>query len=79
MLLSYLLTGNSPFPTEKDAIAGRVVMSENSARCLSQGAMELMMRCLEPSPECRASVEEVRGHWWLRGALEYVHDGGGEV
>lgn len=71
VLLSYLLTGNSPFPTERDAIRGRVVMTENSARWLGDGPMEIMMRCLEPDPECRAGIEEIKGHWWLDGALEY--------
>lgn len=46
-------------------------MTEKSASWLGEGPMDIMMRCLEPEPEYRAVIEEVRGHWWLEGALEY--------
>ncbi|THH21331.1 hypothetical protein EW146_g192 [Bondarzewia mesenterica] len=71
VLLSYLLTGASPFPTERDAIKGRVVLSECVGDCVSIPARALMLRCLDPDPQCRADIEEVRGHLWLRGAFDY--------
>ncbi|KAL6310438.1 kinase-like protein [Sparassis latifolia] len=73
VLLSYLLTGHSPFPTEQDAIDGRIVLRESSrtgAGRLSRAAVGLMGRCLEKDPERRADITEVRGHRWLQGALE---------
>lgn len=71
VLLSYLLTGHSPFPTEEDAIEGRIVIRERSGSGrISRAAVGLMGRCLEKDPERRADVGEVRGHRWLAGALE---------
>ncbi|THG98078.1 hypothetical protein EW026_g4062 [Hermanssonia centrifuga] len=71
VLLSYLLTGHSPFPSEQDAIDGRVVMRERGgAGRLSRAALALMGRCLERDPERRADIAEVRGHRWLQGALD---------
>lgn len=71
VLLSYLLTGHSPFPTEQDAIEGRIVVRERSgAGKLSRAALSLMSRCLERDPLRRADIAEVRGHRWLQGALE---------
>lgn len=75
VLLSYLLTGHSPFPTERDAVEGRIVIRERSGSGkVSRGALILMSRCLEKDPEKRADVEEVRGHRWLQGALERGQD-----
>jgi len=73
VLLSYLLTGHSPFPTEQDAIEGRIVLRESTkagAGRLSRAAVALMERCLEQDPDRRADVHEVRAHRWLQGALE---------
>ncbi|RPD78060.1 kinase-like protein [Lentinus tigrinus ALCF2SS1-7] len=70
VLLSYLLTGHSPFPTEQDAKEGRVVIREPKSGRLSRSAISLMARCLEKEPEFRADIHEVRNHSWLRGALE---------
>lgn len=71
VLLSYLLTGHSPFPSEQDAIDGRVVVRERGAAGkISRAALNLMTRCLERDPERRADIAEVRGHRWLQGALE---------
>ncbi|KZT10643.1 kinase-like protein [Laetiporus sulphureus 93-53] len=70
VLLSYLLTGHSPFATEQDAIDGRVLLREPSSGRLSRAAVTLIGRCLERDPERRADIEEVRGHRWLQGALE---------
>ncbi|KIJ67710.1 hypothetical protein HYDPIDRAFT_83282 [Hydnomerulius pinastri MD-312] len=69
VLMSYLLTGMSPFPMEEDAIEGRIVLSELPGKKLSSSCLHLMSRCLEPDPSLRADIEEVRCHHWLRGAL----------
>ncbi|EKM54284.1 uncharacterized protein PHACADRAFT_258031 [Phanerochaete carnosa HHB-10118-sp] len=71
VLLSYLLTGHSPFPTEQDAVDGRVVVRERGgAGKISRAALNLMARCLERDPERRTDIAEIRGHRWLQGALE---------
>ncbi|KAI0958447.1 hypothetical protein AcV7_004268 [Taiwanofungus camphoratus] len=72
VLLAYLLTGHSPFPTEQDALDGRIVLREpgRGGGRLSRAAVALMGRCLERDPERRADIVEVRGHRWLQGALE---------
>ncbi|KZT29219.1 kinase-like protein [Neolentinus lepideus HHB14362 ss-1] len=77
VLLSYLLTGNSPFPTEEDAIEGKIMLADGTKKgqergkfWISEGCLGLMRRCLEKDPERRATIEEVREHWWVRGAWE---------
>lgn len=70
VLMSYLLTGMSPFPTEADAIAGHIVLSELPGRRLGGSCLHLMSRCLEPNPQLRAKINEVREHQWLKGALD---------
>lgn len=70
VLMSYLLTGMSPFPTERDAIEGHIILSEVPGRNLSNSCLHLMSRCLEPEPTLRADIQEVRSHPWLRGALD---------
>ncbi|KAI0266773.1 kinase-like protein [Gloeopeniophorella convolvens] len=74
VLLSYLLTGASPFPTERDAVAGHVVLAGHAATHVSDFAEQLMLRCLDPDPEYRADIHEVRGHPWLDGALDLPLD-----
>ncbi|KAG5645198.1 hypothetical protein DXG03_006716 [Asterophora parasitica] len=65
VLLSYLLTGSSPFPTAKDAINGRIVLADMASAKISRTAMSLMKRCLDPNPRTRATIEEVKAHRWL--------------
>ncbi|KAH7888824.1 kinase-like domain-containing protein [Phlebopus sp. FC_14] len=72
VLMSYLLTGMSPFPTEKDAIEGRIVLAELPGKKLSNSCLHLMSRCLEPEPSLRADIDEVRSHRWLEGTLNGV-------
>ncbi|KAJ7770246.1 kinase-like domain-containing protein [Mycena maculata] len=64
VLLSFLLTGSSPFPTVKDAISGKIVLTD-CPRQLSRASLELMSMCLDPNPETRATIGEVRAHVWL--------------
>lgn len=66
VLLSYLLTGTSPFPTVKDAVNGRIVLADVPGTRLSRTAMNLMRRCLDPDPRMRATIAEVKAHRWLR-------------
>jgi PAS domain-containing serine/threonine kinase len=71
VLLSYLLTGRSPFPVEKDAIEGNIVVAVlPGVSPPSELALDLMQRCLHPDPEERWDIEQVRGHPWLEGALD---------
>lgn len=65
VLLSYLLTGTSPFPTEADAIKGRIRLKAAAEKRLSSNVLGLMRVCLEPDPDRRATIEEVRNHRWL--------------
>jgi serine/threonine protein kinase len=74
VLLSYLLTGASPFPTERDAVAGRVLLACHGPTYVSESAEQLMLRCLDPNPERRADIHEVRAHPWLAGALDLSLD-----
>ncbi|KAG6812599.1 hypothetical protein H0H92_001950 [Tricholoma furcatifolium] len=63
VLLSYLLTGTSPFPTVQDAINGRIVLS-NKAK-VSKAAISVMRRCLDPNPKTRATISQVKAHRWF--------------
>jgi len=65
VLLSYLLTGSSPFPTESEAIEGRVRLKAAIEKKLSNSVLGLMRMCLEPEPDRRVTIEEVRNHRWL--------------
>ncbi|KAJ3799173.1 kinase-like domain-containing protein [Lentinula aff. detonsa] len=64
VLLSYLLTGTSPFPTVKDAIAGKIVLTDCPR--VSRQALKLMHVCLDPNPKARVTIQEVKSHPWLR-------------
>lgn len=66
MLLSYLLTGASPFANVWDAADGRIFLSRSAASCPSKEAVDLMKRCLDPDPGTRATVVEVKEHVWLK-------------
>ncbi|KIK67438.1 hypothetical protein GYMLUDRAFT_871292 [Collybiopsis luxurians FD-317 M1] len=63
VLLSYLLTGTSPFPTIKEAIAGRIVFAECPR--VSREALNLMHLCLDPNPQTRVTIQQVKSHLWL--------------
>ncbi|KAJ7595043.1 kinase-like domain-containing protein [Mycena floridula] len=64
VLLSYLVTGSSPFPDTNDAIEGRIVLADDPGR-LSREVMHLMRVCLDPNPKTRATIGEIRTHPWL--------------
>ena len=66
VLLSYLLTGISPFPSLRYAVDGKVFLSEKVAGKISDEAMDLMRRCLDPNPETRATISQVQKHPWLQ-------------
>ncbi|KAG6820970.1 hypothetical protein H0H93_008599 [Arthromyces matolae] len=66
VLLSFLLTGTSPFPTAKDAIQGRIILPEIAGLpLLSDASLDLMKRCLDPNPKTRATIAEVKAHGWF--------------
>lgn len=68
VLLSYLLTGSSPFPTVKDAMDGRLVIHESGSLKLTKPCLHLLRRCLDPNPLARATIGEVKNHKWLLSA-----------
>lgn len=70
VLLSYLLGGISPFPNIRDAVDGRISLSEEVVGKLSDEAMDLMHKCLDPNPDTRATIGEVRAHPWLRQSID---------
>ena len=65
VLLSYLLAGISPFPTARDAVDGHIFISEKVVGKISDPAMDLMKRCLDPNPNTRATISEIKAHHWL--------------
>ena len=70
MLLSYLMRGSSPFPTDADKLLGRVVLDEKSRKRMSEGCVALMKRCLRADPRERATIWEVRDDPWLKEGFE---------
>jgi serine/threonine protein kinase len=70
VLLSYLLTGHTPFSTDDDAREGRVTIRGKLEKKLSRNAVGMMKMCLEPDPEKRATIQDVSKHRWLAGALD---------
>lgn len=63
ILLSYLLTGTHPFPTVEDATKGK--FSLDATEELPESAISLMQRCLDPNPQTRATIREIKDHDWL--------------
>ena len=66
VLLSYLLAGISPFPTVRDAIDGKIFLSESVAGKISDDAIDLMRICLDANPRTRATIRQVKAHPWLQ-------------
>ncbi|KAJ8502913.1 hypothetical protein ONZ45_g11321 [Pleurotus djamor] len=66
VLLSYLLTGMSPFAKMRDAIEGTMTFCASARGIIPHGAMDLMKLCLDPDPTRRATIAEVKEHPWLR-------------
>ncbi|KAF9452380.1 Pkinase-domain-containing protein [Macrolepiota fuliginosa MF-IS2] len=66
VLLSYLLTGTSPFPSMRDAIEGKVTITDVPDTGLPEEAVDLMRRCLDPNPETRITIQQVKEHPWLK-------------
>lgn len=65
VLLSYLLAGISPFPNVRDAIDGRIFLSQKVVGKISPEAMDLMRQCLDPNPNTRLTVSQIKSHPWL--------------
>lgn len=66
VLLSYLIGGISPFQDIQDAVGGRISFTEDVIGKLSDEAMDLMRKCLDPSPVTRATIAQVKAHPWLQ-------------
>jgi serine/threonine protein kinase len=64
VLLSSVLTGEHPFLSPTDAAAGRRLPLKVT---LSDGARDLMERCLTVDVSRRITLEEMRRHPWLVG------------
>jgi len=65
VLLSYLLAGVSPFPHVRDAVDGKIFLSEKIVGRISDDAMDLMRQCLDPNPDTRCTISQVKAHPWL--------------
>ena len=83
ILLSYLITGKSAFPTATEAAFGRIMLhnctvrgesemqaSSHQGDSVSRECWHLLTRCLDPDPNTRASIAEVKAHPWLEQALD---------
>jgi len=66
VLLSYLLTGASPFPSILDAVDGTLHLAQDASNTLSEDALDLLRRCLDPNPESRITIGDVKVHAWLQ-------------
>lgn len=69
VLLSFLLTGSSPFKTESDKLLGKVTLDNAVLQRISVECMHLLDRCLDINPKTRATIAEIKSHQWLDGAL----------
>ncbi|CAE6431217.1 unnamed protein product [Rhizoctonia solani] len=69
ILLSFLVTGQSPFPTTEHAMHA-VMCEPHESIVVSSACGDLMRKCLNPDPAHRLTIQQVRDHPWLRGALE---------
>lgn len=65
VLLSYLLAGISPFPNVRDAVDGRIFLSQKIVGKISPDAMDLMRQCLDPNPQTRTTLSQIKSHPWL--------------
>ncbi|THH06510.1 hypothetical protein EW145_g4033 [Phellinidium pouzarii] len=70
VLLSFLIMGTSPFPTEDDKMHGHIVLDDAILQTLSAECLHLLRLCLEVNPERRATISEVKNHPWLAGARD---------
>jgi serine/threonine protein kinase len=69
ILLSFLVTGQSPFPKQEDTMRG-MMYDPSGSIVVSPACSDLMNKCLHPNPAHRLTVQQVRDHPWLRGALD---------
>ena len=67
VLLSFLLTGNSPFPTVKEAVEGGIRLVDVPGLTLGEDVRDLLRRCLDPDPKTRATIADVKAHPWVTG------------
>ncbi|KAH7339528.1 kinase-like domain-containing protein [Rhizoctonia solani] len=68
ILLSFLVTGQSPFPTTEHAMHA-VMCEPHESIVVSPTCGDLIRKCLNPDPVRRFTIQQVRDHPWLRGAL----------
>lgn len=68
VLLSILLSGESPFSTPEAAMTGRI--SSRIRQSWSPEALNLLSGCVQADPDKRATIAQVREHPWVRRAWE---------
>lgn len=73
VLLSYLVTGLSPFRSEEDKRKGRITIEEAHAKRMSPSCYNLLQRCLEVDPDKRATIREVKAHPWFTETFDGEH------
>ncbi|KAL1748681.1 kinase-like domain-containing protein [Schizophyllum fasciatum] len=67
VLLAFLLTGSSPFATTGDAAQGIVGLVEVPGQHLTDGAMDVLARCLDVNPKTRITIRDLQRHPWVVG------------
>ncbi|KAG8890378.1 hypothetical protein FRB98_008953 [Tulasnella sp. 332] len=69
VLLSFLVTGESPFPDKSYAIAGTPVFQDirrdGKPLRLSNDLVDLIRGCLRPDPDKRFTIKDIKKHRWL--------------
>jgi PAS domain-containing serine/threonine kinase len=63
ILLSIIVTGESPFPSIAWALNGQVQLKRHAPR----GVMEILSMCFTPDPRVRPPVEAILAHPWVMG------------
>ena len=63
ILLSIIVTGESPFPSIAWAMNGQVQLKRPAPRAV----MEILSMCFVPDPRARPNVEAILRHPWVTG------------
>lgn len=66
ILLSILITGECPFVDASAAAAGRLTTPKVR---IERDIADLMLRCLDLDVDRRITIDEIREHPWVKGAL----------